>query len=417
MAKEIGVITMISGTVLVKSPDGKIREAKVGEVVHEGEIVMGTARLSLLDGSKGIDISGNVLLDQNVFSKEVPSAKEAAIQPQTTDTIVQALERGTDLNETLDATAAGLGGGGEGGGSSFVVLSRILERVIGNNYGYRFDPLGIPEITEGQGPEQSQTQQTTADTQPPTTGVPDTPTVPDTPNPPSPPEEPEDPEDPQDPEDPEDPVNPPKDHEDNGKGNGIDDAPGGSGDTKGDDADGSNTDGTKDTSGEKPEKDKDTTPEEENPKDDEEDQTEEPPTDTPDNGEDSEPDSEEPPDDTPETDDDGQPEVVPDEKDHQDNGKGNGVDDAPGNSGDTKGDDADGSNTPGTKDTLDPRDVLPDEDDIPLPGGKNNGFGNGDQSAPGNSGSHNGAENDISINLHQPNIEELLKQHGNPHYD
>jgi hypothetical protein len=36
---------------------------------------------------------------------------------------------------------------------------------------------------------------------------------------------------------------------------------------------------------------------------------------------------------------------------HDNNGRGNGVQDAPGNSGDTRGDDADGANTEGTEDT------------------------------------------------------------------
>ena len=85
-------------------------------------------------------------------------------------------------------------------------------------------------------------------------------------------------------------------------------------------------------------------------------------------------------------------------KDHQDNGGGNGIDDAPGNSGDTKGDDADGSNTPGTKNTLNSKDVLDSgHDEIKLPAKGNNGFGNGDQTAPGNSLTHNTAENDISL--------------------
>lgn len=38
---------------------------------------------------------------------------------------------------------------------------------------------------------------------------------------------------------------------------------------------------------------------------------------------------------------------------HNNNGGGNGVQDAPGNSGNTRGDDADGANTEGTEDTLD----------------------------------------------------------------
>jgi hypothetical protein len=42
-----------------------------------------------------------------------------------------------------------------------------------------------------------------------------------------------------------------------------------------------------------------------------------------------------------------------DDKEHRDNGRGNGVDPAPGNSGNSPGDDADGSNTPETINTSD----------------------------------------------------------------
>jgi len=62
------------------------------------------------------------------------------------------LNRGEDLSTTLEATAAGLGGGaGADGGSSFVQLLRIVEGVtpLSYQYGYAAPDL-LPDL-EGTG--------------------------------------------------------------------------------------------------------------------------------------------------------------------------------------------------------------------------------------------------------------------------
>lgn len=334
--------------------DGKLIKLNVGDSLFENDVVMGTGTITLADGTQ-IPVVGQFMLSSELFN--TVSASDGAIQLETSDVVVEALNRGDDLSTTLDATAAGLDGG-EGGGNSFVQLMRIAEDVTGNQYRYGFNSLGLLPITEGNNLEDAKA--TISDLIP------------------NAPEEPVD-----------------NGNGNNGHGNNTD----GQDDNNPGQGGGGPNDRPKDDVDEdekipKPDVDEPDTPEEEDSVGDEEEESEDPKSDE--DTDEVEPETD------PEVDEDGgqdpgpsePPEVDEDEddnpKEHQDNGKGNGVDDAPGNSGNTKGDDADGSNTPGTEDSLDPKDLLDDKKG-------NNGWGNGDQDAPGKSLSHNNAENSLDL--------------------
>lgn len=89
--------------------------------------------------------------------------------------------------------------------------------------------------------------------------------------------------------------------------------------------------------------------------------------------------------------------------DHDNNGWGNGDQDSPGNSGDhNNAENGPGGSKPGNPDGGPPKDVS-----------GNNGFGNGDQTPPGNSEDHNNAENDkdqaTQIELQRIESEALAK--------
>lgn len=221
MAKQIGIVTEVTGVVYVKDIDGNLREITLNSPFYEGDRIIGKAKVQLADGN----IVEGTKPDTAIF------LNESTIAVSSIDTVIQALERGTDLNETLEATAAGIGDGGEGGGNSFVVLARILESVNNNNYGYDFNPLGRVEVPSGTSLKNDEKiSETTPDKEGEPVGKE---------------------EEPDDDIDPDTEVEPgevnPKEHQDNGKGNGVDNAPGNSGNTKGDDADGINTPGTIDT--------------------------------------------------------------------------------------------------------------------------------------------------------------------------
>ena len=147
-----------NGTVYAVNAAGISRALKVGDELQKGETIrtVGDVRAELLmeDGRLlAVAPAQNVRLDDNVVeSDQRPTAQDSAVTtPATADTIIQALERGTDLNQTLDATAAGLGaGGGTDGGSTFVQLLRISEGVDPLSYHYSYG-TGAQTATAQQG--------------------------------------------------------------------------------------------------------------------------------------------------------------------------------------------------------------------------------------------------------------------------
>jgi hypothetical protein len=116
-----------SGTVYAVNLAGVRRELRVGDNLEKGETILttGGARAELLmqDGETMAVAPGkSILLDDNVVqSEQRPTAQNSAVASAGgADAVIQALERGTDLNEALEATAAGLGGGGAGEGGNMV---------------------------------------------------------------------------------------------------------------------------------------------------------------------------------------------------------------------------------------------------------------------------------------------------------
>ncbi|MGK2952419.1 MAG: retention module-containing protein, partial [Thiobacillus sp.] len=145
-----------NGTVFAVNAQGESRVLKAGDTLQKGEIIrtVGDARVELMmdDGQLlAVAPDQSILLDENVAESDLrPTAQDSALAAQdSADAIIQALERGTDLNETLEAPAAGVAGdGGADGGSSFVQLLRIVEGVEPLAYAYSFEPedsLFVPE--------------------------------------------------------------------------------------------------------------------------------------------------------------------------------------------------------------------------------------------------------------------------------
>ncbi|MFZ9639268.1 MAG: retention module-containing protein, partial [Hylemonella sp.] len=152
MAK-IATITSITGKAFAISADGKIRELKLGDEIEKGEIIQtaagGRVELQMVDGQafavapeQLIKLDENVALEQG---EQRPTAKEGAVTPSTADEVIQALERGGDLTEQLEATAAGAGGGGGGqGNAGFVRLLRISEGT--DPLAYEYAPPEFGEV-------------------------------------------------------------------------------------------------------------------------------------------------------------------------------------------------------------------------------------------------------------------------------
>src|SRR5512133_549519 len=153
---QIASVAAITGTgkAFAVTEQGVSRELKAGDVLQKGETIrtVGDVQVELLmdDGRLLAVAPDQVLrLDENVTqSDQLPTAQDSAVtSPATaTDTIVQALERGTDLSTQLEAAAAGLGGaaGAADGGSTFVQLLRITEGVEPLAYNYTYTAPDLP---------------------------------------------------------------------------------------------------------------------------------------------------------------------------------------------------------------------------------------------------------------------------------
>ncbi|MDZ7595108.1 MAG: retention module-containing protein, partial [Thiobacillus sp.] len=130
----VATVIAIEGQAFARDPSGQMRPLKAGDVLLEGDTVVtmpgGQVQLAFTDGQM-LTLLPNETFQ---FSAETspgtrPEVAEAALPAGEADRIIQALERGEDIDDLLDPTAAGLQGGGESGGSSFVRLLRIAEGV------------------------------------------------------------------------------------------------------------------------------------------------------------------------------------------------------------------------------------------------------------------------------------------------
>ncbi|MEY3382008.1 MAG: hypothetical protein RL468_2606 [Pseudomonadota bacterium] len=157
MAK-IATITSITGKAFAISADGKVRDLKLGDEIQKDEIIQtaagGRVEMKLVDGQTlAVSPEQLIKLDEKVAQTQAdqqPTSKEAAVAPSTADEVIKALERGGDLTEQLDATAAGAGGGGGGqGNAGFVRLLRISEGTDPLAYQYQPPEFGAVQSIEG----------------------------------------------------------------------------------------------------------------------------------------------------------------------------------------------------------------------------------------------------------------------------
>ncbi len=127
-------VIRISGRVLARNEEGQTRELKLGDTLREGETVITDAgaqvELLFADGSvTEVAERTSALISAEMSEQTRPDAAEASIGEATIAQVVEALERGDDLDAVLEEPAAGLAGGGGGDGSGFVRLLRISESV------------------------------------------------------------------------------------------------------------------------------------------------------------------------------------------------------------------------------------------------------------------------------------------------
>lgn len=151
---QIAKVTSLTGKAFVVGADGSVRELKVGDTIQKGEVVRtaagARAELTMLDGQKLVVAEEQtVRADDNLARGDAtPSAADGAVATGTIDTVIQALERGGDLTEELEAAAAGGGAGDGGEGNAFVRLLRVAEGVDPLSFEFSTSTQSVPDVLE-----------------------------------------------------------------------------------------------------------------------------------------------------------------------------------------------------------------------------------------------------------------------------
>ncbi|MEW6119492.1 MAG: retention module-containing protein [Pseudomonadota bacterium] len=142
----VATVIAVEGQAFARNPAGELRPLKAGDVLLEGDTIVtrpgSQVQLAMLDGER------LTLLPNESFTFTAETAPHARSEPDGTaleageaERIIQALERGEDIDAQIEDTAAGLEGGGNNQGNDFVRLLRIIEGV--SPLAFEFD-TGLP---------------------------------------------------------------------------------------------------------------------------------------------------------------------------------------------------------------------------------------------------------------------------------
>ncbi|RZA08067.1 MAG: retention module-containing protein [Moraxellaceae bacterium] len=152
MANSVATVSALQGQAWAKTPDGTLRPLKVGDAVNADEVVITAtgAHIELDFGdAQPVSIAGGqeVTMNRDLWTDLATDNQEAALQDESIQEALTALNNGEDLTEVLEETAAGLAGGGGGGTHDFVQLTRVVEEVDPLAFDYEINnPETITEI-------------------------------------------------------------------------------------------------------------------------------------------------------------------------------------------------------------------------------------------------------------------------------
>ncbi|UXY14237.1 Ig-like domain-containing protein [Chitiniphilus purpureus] len=136
-------IVHILGDAYRRDADGKLVPLKQGDRVEQDQIVVTAPQSGLvlaLPGGEQITLGEDrtVLVDASVLGTEPADPVQSALAQveAQTEQLAQVLEQGGDLSEVLEPAAAGLTGGGDNSGHSFVRLMRMVEQLRPGTFGF-----------------------------------------------------------------------------------------------------------------------------------------------------------------------------------------------------------------------------------------------------------------------------------------
>ncbi len=158
MANQIGVVSATKGEVFARNADGQMRRLRTGDKIFEHDAIITAAGSSIeitpFNGSPlNIAEQQTVVMDNQVFSS-APDATSGGVSPLVAAEAARIIQgNNPDFNAQLDeeAAAAGLTGGGQNSGHSFVQLLRIVENLDPVGYGFPPNPFLDPLRPLGDG--------------------------------------------------------------------------------------------------------------------------------------------------------------------------------------------------------------------------------------------------------------------------
>ena len=146
----MGVVKDLSGTVTVVCADGTVQTLQVGDLIFPGDVIQ-----TWSDGKIVVELTNGMPLNlgrdtEFAMTDDLAQQAQVAQQPDDVEKIQQLIAQGADPTAIAEATAAGAGGG-EDGGSTFVDVPYPQSRVdieLGNSTtqtnSFTIDPVGGP---------------------------------------------------------------------------------------------------------------------------------------------------------------------------------------------------------------------------------------------------------------------------------
>ncbi|WP_293778665.1 retention module-containing protein, partial [uncultured Oxalicibacterium sp.] len=154
----VGKVVALKGDVFVRLEDGTMIRLKLGDEVREGDVIVTASGASVELGfpdnhTYAVRENEVVTLDASVIGNEIDSRNAALVARVNENVDIQnVIAQGGSLDELLEETEAGIGGGGGDAGHTFVMLDRIVEAVAPLNFAFgTTDRTTIPEFRYAQG--------------------------------------------------------------------------------------------------------------------------------------------------------------------------------------------------------------------------------------------------------------------------
>ena len=116
MSQAVATVVAVIGKAYARSPEGVQRELTPGDVLREGETVVtgpgGRVELAL-EGGDLLTVQPEQVVQMSVemLATADRAPDEGAVADGSIERVIQALEAGRDLNEEIEAPAAGNTGG------------------------------------------------------------------------------------------------------------------------------------------------------------------------------------------------------------------------------------------------------------------------------------------------------------------